>query len=95
MKLINGVLVGILGVYGIAGIEFKGMPVDPDRLFAFTDQVHLDPPPDAVVEGIMSEGLRVKIARQITIYSLQYIQIECGGDAAGIIVGRIQSVLIL
>ena len=71
------------------------MSIDPGRLLAFTDEVHLDPPPGAIVEGMVSKGLNIKITCQFVIYSLQEIQIERGSDAAGIIVGRIQDVFIL
>ena len=82
-------------MYGVTGIEFKAMSVNPDRLLAFTDQVHLDPTPDIVIEGMVHEGLSVKITRQFVIDTLQQIQIERGGDAAGIVVGRVQNFCIL
>src|SRR3954447_15926948 len=44
LELADRVLVGVLGVDGLAGVEGNAPAADPDALVPQADQVHLDPP---------------------------------------------------
>ena len=52
---------------GVAGIEFKTVPIDPDRLFVRTDQVHFNPFFNTIVEGMVSEGTYIKITIEFPV----------------------------
>mgnify|MGYP001828843507 CR=1 FL=1 len=77
---------------GITGIELEGLAANADCLPAFADEMHLDPAPVTVIEGMVRKGFDIEITRQFAIDTSQEIQIEGSGHTVGIVVGSIQNV---
>ena len=55
-------------------------------------EVHLDPMPFAVVEGVMLEGGKIEIGAQFAIDAGEQIEIEFRGDAFGIVIGAVENI---
>ncbi len=80
---------------GFAGAETDRLAVDFHLLPLGAGEVHLDPVVLAIVTGVMLEGGQIEIGAELAIDARQQIEIEFGGHAFGVIVGRAQDLGIL
>ena len=73
MDILDGVLVRIFGMNGLASGERKGLGRfgDSHMLRPATAQVHLDASVLLVVEGEMGEGRYVKVGSEFAVHAVQ------------------------
>ncbi len=57
--------------------------------------MHLDAPERGVVERVVAEAAQVEIAAQLAVDAREQVQVERRGDAARVVVGRVQDVGVL
>ena len=91
--LAAGVLVGVLGVDGLAGRERDvRVPARCDRrhLVSPAHQGHPDPPGVLVVDRPVVERAQVEVATQLPVDAGEQVLVEAGGHAPGVVVGRLE-----
>src|SRR5579864_8076506 len=66
-----------------------------DELIELASNVDLDASKTHVVERFVRETREIEIAAEITIYPAQEIQVEGGGDTRSIVIGRVETSLVL
>jgi len=74
----------------LAGGEGEGLPGDGHGLFALAFEVHFHPSGGGVVERPVGEAVEVEIDAEFTVAAGEQVQVEGGGDAGGVVVGRVQ-----
>src|SRR6185436_17439264 len=95
LKLADRVLVGVLGVDGLAGAEAEATAGYRHVLVAPADEMHLDAPVAGVIDGLVPEGVEIERAADLTIDAGQQVEVESSGDAGGIVVGKHQLARVL
>ena len=89
-EAVERVLVGILGVDGLARCEMEAVLSQRDVLCPHRYEVHLDPALGRVVEGVVAPAFQVEVRSQLAVDARKKIQIERGGHAARVVVGGVQ-----
>lgn len=74
-----------------AGIEMSLGIAQPDAVRTFRHQTHFDPVLGPVIDCPVGEVGRLEIGVQEPVDHLQHVQIERGGHALGVIIGRFQN----
>src|SRR5579871_5031389 len=75
---VDGVLVAVLGVYGLAAAEVERLAAGADLLPGQADEMHFDAALIGVVAGAMAETGEVEPAAEVTIDAREQIEIERG-----------------
>ena len=74
-------------MYRLARDEVDLEASRPDRMASLSPKVHLDAALRFVPDGQVGEILQAEFAAQLTIDTLQDVEIETGGDPVVVVVG--------
>src|SRR5215831_16751510 len=92
---VDRVFMRVLGVNALAFDEAKLVPEDANGLARQTHEMHLDTAFGVVIDRIMGETPDIDVAAELAIDAFEQIEVEGGGDAAAIVVGRDQDCRVL
>ena len=67
-----------------------GWPVDRELDVARGDQMHLDPRQHVVPARLVAEGVERDVAVELAVDPLEQVEVELGGDAFRVVIGRDQ-----
>src|SRR5262245_8106017 len=90
LKLLDGIFVRVLGVDALAFGETKLAAEHVHGVARQTHKMHLDTAACLVVDRVMGEAADIDVTAELAIYTLKQVEVEGGGDAALVVIGRDQ-----
>src|SRR5215468_10100756 len=88
----DGVFVAVLGMNGFAAAEVERLAAGANLLPRQTDEMHLDAALFRIVARVMAEGGRIELAAKLVIDAHEQIEVEGGGNAGLVVIGRGENV---
>ena len=77
---------------GLTRAEFDHTARDLHLLALVAGEVHLDAVALGIIEGVVTEARQIEVSVELAIDSRKQVEVEPGGNAAGIVVGRVEHI---
>src|SRR5437016_3466226 len=80
---------------GLTRAEFDRAAGDLHLLALLAGEVHLDAMALGIIEGVVTETREIEVSVELAIDARKQVEVEPGGNARGVVVGRIEDARIL